>query len=368
MNINIVFARTIYISPEGRDSNLGTLNNPLKSVERAFSTLNNGIDTIYLLKGEYYVNKAIVVNGVQGSKNRKIFISSLNEPATIFFSNEVKDLKVLFINCSNIKISNINFFGNSQFIPNTYDILLSIRHSSFFEIYNCYFKDAYEEGLKVSQSNDVVCNNNIFENFNHEGVDYLNVKNGVICNNKILEVGRVGIMVKGGSQDILVSNNNIYNSKKIMIEAGITVGGMTNITSTRNYKRGSFEAYSVYALNNNIQSINNGVIRRGIAFYGANESYAVNNIIKNTQSGILLKKNSSKKYGWEEDVNNNNINLSGNIFNGVKQNNIEVLNNPKNFSNRMNNKEMLQVLNKRINVLGKNYKISTIINNCNIFN
>src|SRR5690606_26556976 len=158
----------------------------------------------------------------------------------------------------------------------------------------------------------------------HEAIDFLNVQNSIIYKNRIRNIGRVGIMVKGGSESVVIVMNKIWNTDIFMNTAAITIGGMTDKNSARNYRKGSFEAYYIYAIHNEIDG-NQQRINTGIAFFGAKDSFSLGNKIKSTKYGIEVVKNNSIEYGWDENVNNTNITIADNLFENIKEKGMRIL-------------------------------------------
>lgn len=328
-----VFSQDIYyVSVLGSDRNDGSELKPWKTAEHAFKHIGKDVKIIFD-DGVYLVKKELTINGVH-SLGRGVEVKARNKhKVTLLFDGDiVKDKKFNIINSSNIRVEGLKIKSTRKRKNNTADILLLIRNSSNISIINNEFSNSFEEGLKVTKSREILIENNLVFDFDHEGVDFLDVSNSIIRNNTIKEIGRVGIMVKGGSNDISVLNNLIENNYKRMSTAGITIGGMTIFSSARSSSKGSYEAVNVIAANNHIYANGTGYINNGVAFYGAYGCYLLNTEINGSSTGILLKQNNSKKYGWEENVNNNRIKLINNSVINVLNKELEILNRPQNIS------------------------------------
>ena len=77
-----VHSKTIYVSLQGNDKNIGTIEYPLKSITRAIKELESsrGNDTIYIRQGEYAQYKSIFLKNrgnvvIQPYKNEKVVIT-----------------------------------------------------------------------------------------------------------------------------------------------------------------------------------------------------------------------------------------------------------------------------------------------------
>lgn len=323
----VLKAQVYYISPTGNDNSSGTKERPWKTVNRAIKASKPNV-TLIFENGSYEVRNSIVIKNVNASKGRLVLKARNKGRVKFIFDNfSIQDEKFSFLNCRYINIDGISFFSRNKNNGNTKDILLAIRNSSNINVINCHFSNSFEEGLKVSYSKFITVKNNFFEGFDHEGIDFLNVDDSEILNNSIFEVGRVGIMVKGGSDNVRIYNNFIRNESTNMTTAGITIGGMTGKSSAKSYKKGSYEASNIIAANNIISAVKSGNILSGVSFFGSNNSYLINCKINGTKNGILMQKNNSKSYGWEEDVDNANVSIYQNDISS-KNNKFDIKNRP----------------------------------------
>jgi len=89
--------KVFYISPMGNDENTGTIEQPFKTLERAkLSIKNNTNCTIYLRKGFYTLEKTLVLDRSNISKNTKVLITSYpGERAHIIGGQKITRFKKL---------------------------------------------------------------------------------------------------------------------------------------------------------------------------------------------------------------------------------------------------------------------------------
>ncbi|MEF3310060.1 right-handed parallel beta-helix repeat-containing protein [Paenibacillus sp. GYB004] len=163
---------------------------------------------------------------------------------------------------------------------------------------------------------------NIIYDMGHEGIDFVNVQSSTIRNNEIYDVGRVGLLAKGGSSDIEVYNNYIHNHNVNMAEGAIYMGGSTGYAWTRDPSVNGYEAWNMVAYNNVIVADTlNGLpsINNGIGFVGSKDSAAYNNIVIGTRNGIFLysPRSTQPQVGWDWDPDNLNPVFMNNIVMNV---------------------------------------------------
>jgi len=359
---NLGYSNIYYISPKGSDHNDGSEFSPFKSVDKAFKLLGPNT-TLIFEDGEYPISQKIQIEKVKGTMLKKINILAKNiGKVTFIIDKNIQNENITFRDCSNIKFEGINFVGNGKEVRNTHNILLAIRNCKNIIIKSCSFSNSYEEGLKVSKSSHIKVYDNDFYNFSHEAIDFLNVQNSIIYKNRIRNIGRVGIMVKGGSESVVIVMNKIWNTDIFMNTAAITIGGMTDKNSARNYRKGSFEAYYIYAIHNEIDG-NQQRINTGIAFFGAKDSFSLGNKIKSTKYGIEVVKNNSIEYGWDENVNNTNITIADNLFENIKEKGMRILNKPKTSKNIANKINSLNYQQQQIKFNKQELTLDYLLNN-----
>ncbi len=71
LTISCTQGNNYYVSPDGSDSNPGTLKNPFKTVQKAID-LAKAIDTCFLLQGRYH--ESVIIRNLQGEENEPVVI------------------------------------------------------------------------------------------------------------------------------------------------------------------------------------------------------------------------------------------------------------------------------------------------------
>src|SRR5690606_7213252 len=272
-----------YVSPDGDDNNPGTLQKPWKSFSKAATSATAGCIVLFA-DGLYYEKDPVNILNSGKADARIVFKSQNKNKAKILFSKKSKlEEKINIINKEYISIIDfeISQEGRAKISDKskTRDILIACRNSNHCEILGNIVHNAFEDLIKVNASDNIKVQNNVLFNAHHEGIDFVNNSNSEISYNTISEIERVSILVKGGSRNIMIADNHIYNSDVQLTNSAISIGGMTDKVSTYDNSSKGFEAYSVLCIDNLIESKKPSLIRNGISFMGATNSYCFNNTI-----------------------------------------------------------------------------------------
>ena len=308
---------TYYVSPSGFDTNPGTEELPWKTMAYAAQRAQQG-DTVIFEDGEYIETRpAIFLRG--GKENERIVFKARNKHQAIIKFQDLPTTKILLLETPYITIQDFEITQNKRGTT-TADILITARQGSHHtHIIGNKIHNAFEEGVKGYLVSDYLVEGNIIYDMDHEGIDFVDVSNSIIRNNEISEVGRVGIMVKGGASDIEIYNNYIHNHNVDMRTGAIYMGGVTGSGSARDPGVDGFEAWNLVTYNNIIVAGNiNGTsnINTGISFTGSKDSAAYNNIVIGVKHGIYIRtpENTAPNVGWEWDPHNVNPIFMNNII------------------------------------------------------
>lgn len=324
--INVWESRQAYfVSPDGSDANGGRLDAPFKTLARAVRAAQAG-DMVIFEDGEYEETEIVTFkNG--GAENAPIILRARNKGAAkiTFKSSENENLK---------KREKINIpAGSGGYVTikdlvltqdeaataddkTTIDIFINCRASncSFIgnEIHNCY-----EEPIKVAGVSNILVAENILYNSVHEGIDFVNVSDSTIRGNTISEIERIAVMVKGGSRNIQVYNNTVYNEMKSM-DIALSVGGSTDNYSGLGSSEGLFEGYNQYFWNNVVYAVGTGSITTAVLFEGSKDSMVFNNTLSGCGYGIRLTNAPGIANGWEWNPTNVNPKIYNNLIVNAK--------------------------------------------------
>lgn len=242
-----VQAGALYVSTLGKDTNLGTVSSPFKTISKGLSVLKPGQTLV--LRGGAYAEK--ITNTIPSGTN----ISSrttirnypgehvwLKPPAGTVQSLRFEDRKYIEcdgINIDGIKTTNdaIKLAGATSYIriknaeiKNTPGQgILANQSTSFLEFVNLTVHDTgtnnLSHGIYLSASNSLVDSCEFYNIVgrgisNHNSYNVLQHDN-IIRNNKVHNNHRSGILVRG--DNCLVYNNLVYNNGDVDRQGGIAI-------------------------------------------------------------------------------------------------------------------------------------------------
>jgi hypothetical protein len=277
--------RVFYLSPNGSDSNPGTSAAPWKSLWQAAVSVSAG-DTVILTDGVYNETRPTVFQRGGTSTQRVTVVAQNRGRAHVHYVGRLNTNR-LIINKPYITVQNIDFSG--EIGTNTGDILFAVRKGGdYAQVRGNWLHGVFEDALKVSEVSGVLVEYNVLYDSRHEGIDAVNVADSVFKTNRVFDVGRVGILAKGGSRRVTVSGNAVSASYKT--PAGfiaIALGGITGAASTLDPK--GYEGYYLVARNNTVSTTSYGKINWGVAVMGCYRCSVLTNRIVGARYGIMLR-------------------------------------------------------------------------------
>jgi hypothetical protein len=134
----------------------------------------------------------------------------------------------------------------------------------------------FEEGVKGYHAKNMVVANNVISGMVHEGIDVMDASGMVVRDNHVYDVGRVGVMVKGGARNAQIYNNWVQAKTRPM-DVAMGVGGVSCAGCA--YSTSGYEAYNTVAWNNIVSSDVKGNIRIGLMLQGTIDSAFLNNVV-----------------------------------------------------------------------------------------
>lgn len=314
-----------FVSPDGSDANVGSAESPFKTLARAVRSTQAG-DTVIFEDGEYTETEIVTfTNG--GTEAAPIVLTARNkgEAKITFKSSENEKLrkreKINIPHSSGGYVTIKDLILTQDEAANaddntTIDIFINCRadNCSFIgnEIYNCY-----EEPIKAAGVSNILVADNILHSSVHEGIDFVNVSDSTVRGNTISEIERIAVMVKGGSRNIKVYNNTVYNETKSM-DVALSIGGSTDNYSGLGSSEEFFEGYNQYFWNNVVYVSGTGSIDTAILFQGSKDSMAFNNTLSGSNYGIRLTNAPGLANDWEWDPTNVNPKLYNNLIVNAK--------------------------------------------------
>lgn len=225
---------TIYVSPDGDDSNEGSKLSPVKTIAKAIELANTG--KIVLLQGNYVennviVNKNVNITGegnvvVDGNASGVVF--TINSGNTVYLKNlnvknavNAKDGGAIYNNGANLYLDSVNLYeniaGNGGAIYNTNKGTIVITNSKLHHNNNTA-KSGWNKGgsaiyntasSKVTIENCEIYSNNALSDGTIQSYNSdLIIKNSKFFNN----TAKWGGAFYGENANIIVDNCNFYNN------------------------------------------------------------------------------------------------------------------------------------------------------------
>ena len=292
-----------YVSPNGNDSNNGSLNSPWKTIQRAANIATAG-DTVYVRGGTYNETIKITRSGSSGVGQRIIFKNYPSELPVVDVSGKSVSGQVGVFTLSNVSYVTIEGFDIKNFTTNsTNNVPIGIYvwgAGSYVEILNnhiSYIKntansgDANALGLLVAGTevpasiNNIIISGNELDHLTLGSSESLSVNGNVehwkVINNKIHDNNNIGIDAIGFEE---TNPNDTYNQAR----DGLISGNLVfNISSYGNPAYGN-----EYAAD-------------GIYVDGGKRIIIENNIVHNTDFGIELASEHKGKSTSYVTVRNN---------------------------------------------------------------
>ncbi|BBL60983.1 hypothetical protein MARBORIA2_18890 [Methanobrevibacter arboriphilus] len=309
-------ASEIYVSPDGKDSNIGTNSSPKLTIKNAVNVATSG-DNIKLKNGTYNLSGDY---NIVLSKN----LTFIGENAIIDAQRKSNMFKIQ--PGANVTFINITFINGLDYQGG------SISNKGFLTVKNCVFKNntantASGGGAIHSNGTFLVENSTFINNYAgysggaiyNDGSDNSIIKDSNFINNSAYQHG-------GAMDNVYGSNITIINSSFINNSVVVSGGGALYlhdfdgddifiiINSTFVNNTAKRDGGAIYNLGNNTiiegsEFINNTAEQRGGAIYNQNTNTTINNsaFINNTlinspnyyggsiyNSGLNLKINGSK--------------------------------------------------------------------------
>jgi parallel beta-helix repeat protein len=299
----VVPTKFIWVSPSGSNSNSGSQDSPLLTIQAAADlakTSAYGAGTAIMVREGTY-HETVDLKGAGGTSTNPVWVISADGLGKAKVVADATDNAFTASSTSNMVIrgfeidggddledvgdgNGIQFTGGVSLVQN---ILIEDNY-----IYGCSF-----DGIKIADANNIqIINNKIDDSVvttphtKEEGIDFVTVTNSLISNNTVIggSLGNSGITAKSGSENVLIENNYVDGMAS---GAGIKVGGEGNYS-------GPYMAKNVIARGNHIGTTSDS----SIVFSGAIDSAAEDNYVRT----IKLKDNNN-------GIQTDNITLTDNV-------------------------------------------------------
>jgi hypothetical protein len=160
---------------KGQDSNSGTPEKPIQSIEELNRRLSKNSCNVYFASGQVFVG-TIVLKGINGTKADPVIISSSDEGRAVIIGGNQEAVKIE--NCRFVTLRNLNFIGNGRKEGNK------------------------TNGVALVNSRNCVVENVSSKGFQKSGIDLYNCTESVVRNAFVTENGFSGINIMGSSRNM----------------------------------------------------------------------------------------------------------------------------------------------------------------------
>jgi Ca2+-binding RTX toxin-like protein len=216
----------IHVSAGAAAGGDGSLDHPYATIQAAVTAANPGT-AIYVHAGTYVENVKIPWNA-SGTTDAPIWLLSADGPqaATIVGASADKPV-IQALGVDNYVIKNFAISGGYhgiQFNQSGADFTNMVNN---IVVQGNLISGSYEDGIKIGQAdNAYVVDNVVHDIETEEGIDLVGVTNSVISRNEIYNLSNTtaAIFAKGGSSDVLISDNYIHD----VTGDGVSAGGWTD--------------------------------------------------------------------------------------------------------------------------------------------
>ena len=327
---------TIYVSPDGDDSNEGSKLSPVKTIAKAIELANTG--KIVLLQGNYVennviVNKNVNITGegnvvVDGNASGVVF--TINSGNTVYLKNlnvknavNAKDGGAIYNNGANLYLDSVNLYeniaGNGGAIYNTNKGTIVITNSKLHHNNNTA-KSGWNKGgsaiyntasSKVTIENCEIYSNNALSDGTIQSYNSdLIIKNSKFFNN----TAKWGGAFYGENANIIVDNCNFYNNtaNNAVIYARTSTVNITNsfirFNKAINYPSAIQNYGSKITIDNTTIANNTGtkaaIINQDLSSVSTSLIIINSRIYNNTNGAVYNDKSSSDNSNITLDINN----------------------------------------------------------------
>lgn len=264
---SVIEAKTIYVSPGGRDANPGTLEQPVATPKRAIEMAALG-DTVYLRAGRYPINRFLWV----GTAN--LTISSYPGERAVVAGGTAEEpsnpTAIFIIVANNVVLANLEIEGGSYYgVKVDVD---STKSTTGVVIRGCYIHHSGRDAVKTFNADKLLIEDCEIANTgvradNAEGIDSIGSVGVTVRRCYIHDTRTTGVYFKGGARDGLIERCRIVNAGN----SGLLFGQDTDPEFMRDGTQ--YEAINCLARNNVIVN----TVGAGLGTYSGNNIRFENN-------------------------------------------------------------------------------------------
>jgi serralysin len=263
-------SKFIWVSAGAAAGGNGTQDHPFATIQAAVSAATPG--TAVMVQAGVYVENVKLPSKDGGTAAAPIWLVSADGPqAAKIYAADHSRSTIYGYGTDNFAVVNFEIhdgYNGIQFSQSGSDFVNTV-HNVLIQGNVIY--DSVEDGIKISQADDVKVLDNTIKGAGEEGVDFVAVNNSIIGRNDISQAaGAAGIFAKGGSTDVLIAENYVHDT----VKDGILIGGWTGDAYFVPGYTG-YEAKNVSVIANQVE----GAGRRPLNVLGGVDSIATGNYL-----------------------------------------------------------------------------------------
>jgi hypothetical protein len=285
-----------WVSTSGSDANNGSSASPYKTIQAAVKAAAPGT-AIMVKAGTYTENVKITKSG---AADKPIWLVSADGEGSATIKAANAGLPVVYgYGMDNVVVKGFQLSGGTEGIKLTQGGTNLANMATNIVIEENHIYGQKIDGIKTAQTVGIAITGNTVHNIaTQEGIDNVYMRNGVIANNEVYDVrGLSGIVVKAGSSNIKILNNNVHK-----VPDGILIGGHSDKPGSIFPTGLNYQAKGVTVQDNKVSAS-----KQAINAYGAVDSVVKENSL--TSTGTL----------WNVRVGTDNL--------GYTSRNVQIVNN-----------------------------------------
>ncbi|MBX3256553.1 MAG: right-handed parallel beta-helix repeat-containing protein [Chitinophagaceae bacterium] len=226
-----ILQQEIFVSPTGKDSNPGTIQKPLRSIQKAINLLGPG-KTVTLLKGVYDLKTPVTISvkgdhtdwvTLRGAKGESVILDGINVNIPDSGKYPRNNGLIQIENAAYIRVQNIH-------VRNSRRAGINIQESKYIDVVNCISENSLSPGIAAWQrcehirvlGNTVINANNMNMSWTpyrgheapHEAISMAGPHYFEVAWNHVYNCQKEGIDVKETASFGIVHHNYIHDLKR----------------------------------------------------------------------------------------------------------------------------------------------------------
>lgn len=298
--------RLLWVSASAAPGGDGSQERPFQTIQAAVNIAGAG-DAVMVRAGEYHENVKIKQVGGGGTPDAPLWIVSADGPqAAHIIAATSTTAAFTGSGAENVVLSGFHITGGKNGIQFSQNGGAFTDMPKNIVIANNVVDGVSEDAIKIDHADRVSIIDNVVKAGSGEGIDFVAVNNSTISRNEVAgSGGAAGIMVKGGSTNVLVDSNWVHDVRA----DGISVGGWTD---AKFFIPGwdTYEAAKVEVSNNVVEDVG----KRPVNVLGAIDSSIHDNRLEATDGYYAVIGVSSGNPDAATVMHSQDITIANNVF------------------------------------------------------